>query len=76
MEKKFTEENSSLKRKIGQMEKEVQSPTDENNSLKGIIGLMEKEIQKLTEEINLIKIRIRQVEANESMRHKNQSNQI
>ena len=47
MEKEFYEENSSLKRKIEQMEKEVQKLTGENNSLKWIIGEMEKRDAKV-----------------------------
>ena len=69
MKKEFTEENSSLKRKTGQMEKQGQNLTEESSSLKGTTGKMEKEMLKLTEENNFIKIRISQVEANNSIRH-------
>ena len=55
IKKEFTDENISLKRKIKQMEKEVQKLTGENNSLKGTVGQMEKETQNLTGKIRQMK---------------------
>ena len=45
IKKEFTDENITLKRKIEQMEKEIQKLTGENNSLIGRVDQMEKETQ-------------------------------
>ncbi|XP_072461570.1 uncharacterized protein [Notamacropus eugenii] len=52
IKKEFTDENINLKKKIEEMEKEVQKLTGENNSLKGRVNQTEKETQNLIGKID------------------------
>ena len=51
------------------MAKEVQKANEEKNVLKSRTDHIKKEVQKFTEENSAFRIRMKQVEANDFMRH-------
>uniref|UniRef100_K7E173 L1 transposable element RRM domain-containing protein n=1 Tax=Monodelphis domestica TaxID=13616 RepID=K7E173_MONDO len=59
---KNTEENNTLKNKIGQMSKDIHKTMEEKNLLKNRVTQMEKDVQVFTEEKNALKVKIGQMD--------------